>query len=88
VIGPRCLEVGRFIQNQLPDGPAERREALVRQRVAILSAELGYSPRTVAAAALVDCVLSHCWSFEDGGLTPDWYAGIPLARLLCRMMDE
>jgi streptomycin 6-kinase len=87
VIGAPCLEVGRFLQNQLPSSlPAERREALVRERVQILSAELGHSQETVAASALVDCVLSHCWSFEDEGISADWYKGIELARLLCRMI--
>jgi len=87
VIGAPCLEVGRFMQNQLPSNlPAERREALVRERVQIFSAELGYSEETVAASALVDCVLSNCWCFEDGGIGDDWYDGIELARLLCRMI--
>jgi streptomycin 6-kinase len=85
-IGPPCLEVGRFLQNQLSGSlPAVRREALLRERVGILSAELGYAPETVAASGLVDCVLSHCWSFEDDGLSDDWYVGIELARVLCNM---
>lgn len=86
VIGPPCLEVGRFLQNQLPgDLSGKRREALVRERVGILSAELGYSPETVAAGGLVDCVLSHCWSFEDEALGDDWPDGIELARVLCKL---
>jgi hypothetical protein len=37
----------------------------------------------VAASGLVDCVLSHCWSFEDEGeLGDDWLHGIELARVL------
>ena len=59
-IGPPILEVGRFLQNQLPGSlPATRREELVRERVDILSDELGYTPEIVAASGLVDCVLSH-----------------------------
>jgi streptomycin 6-kinase len=86
VIGPPCLEVGRFIQNQLPSSlPAERRERRVRERIDVFSAELGYARETVAASALVDCVLSHCWCFEDEEIGEDWYDGIELARLLCRM---
>jgi streptomycin 6-kinase len=86
VIGPPCLQVGRFLQNQLPSSlPVERREEMVRERVHILSTELGYTRETVAASGLVDCVLSHCWCFEDEGFDADWYNGIELARMLCRM---
>ena len=58
---------------------------MVRERVCILSAELGYDRQRVAASALVDCVLSHCWCFEDEGLGAGWYSGIELARMLCAM---
>jgi streptomycin 6-kinase len=85
-IGPPCLEVGRYLHNQLPGGlRAGRREELLRERVDILSAELGTSPETVAASGLVDCVLSYCWSFEDSELGEDWPVGIELARALCKM---
>jgi streptomycin 6-kinase len=90
VIGPPVLEVGRFLQNRLPgllssDGSPERREALVRERVGILSVELGYTPEAIAASGLVDCVLSHCWSFEDEALDDEWPLGIELGRLLCKI---
>ena len=65
--------------------PAVRRKKRVRERVEILSDELGYTLETVAASGLVDCVLSHCWSFEDEALGDDWPAGIELARVLCRI---
>jgi streptomycin 6-kinase len=91
-IGAPILEVGRFVQNLWPshlasDGSlsSARREALVCERVEILSAELGYAPEAVAASSLVDCVLSHCWSFEDEALGDDWSLGIELARLLCAL---
>ncbi|MBN1246161.1 MAG: phosphotransferase [Anaerolineae bacterium] len=88
VIGPRALEVGRFIRNQLPPHlPRGRREALVRKRVAILSRELGLPREKVVAGALVDCVLSHCWGFEDESLGPDWHLGIDLGNFLWRMLD-
>jgi streptomycin 6-kinase len=84
VIGPRTLELGRYVQNQLPeDGTPAQRERVVRARVRILSEELGYAPEVVAAAALVDCILGHCWCFEDTALGPYWYQGIELGRLLC-----
>jgi streptomycin 6-kinase len=85
VIGAPILEVGRFVQNQLPAGGPPRRAALVRERIQVLSAELGYAPEAVAASALVDCVLSHCWSFEDETLGEEWPLGIELGRLLCSL---
>ncbi|MBI2298619.1 MAG: phosphotransferase [Armatimonadetes bacterium] len=78
-VGPACLEVGRFLQNQLP---TEGWEPVVGERIAIFSEELGYAPATVAAAGLVDCVLSHCWSLEDEALGPEWHQGVALARVL------
>jgi streptomycin 6-kinase len=84
--GAPILEVGRFLQNQLPaDLAPGHREAVVRERVEILSAELGYTREAVAASGLVDCVLSHCWSFEDEALGDDWALGIELGRLLCHI---
>ena len=88
VIGPPCLEVGRFLQNQLPGSlPVERREVMVRERIRIFSAELGYSQEIIAAGGLVDCVLSHCWCFEEeDALGADWYQGLELARMLSQMI--
>jgi streptomycin 6-kinase len=90
VVGPRCLEVGRYIQNQLPDdGPVSVAESLVRERIEIFSAELEMTPETIAAAALVDCVLSHVWSFEDEGpLSEWWYRGVELGWQLCGMLED
>lgn len=88
VIGPRSLEVGRYIQNQLPEGaPFEVHERIVRERIEIFSAELGKSQAFIAASALVDCVLSHCWCFEDEVLNPDWHEGITLGWYLSDLMD-
>jgi streptomycin 6-kinase len=88
-IGPRCLEVGRYIHNYLPDdAPSSVREALVRERIEIFSDELTMPTQDVIAGALVDCVLSHVWCFEDEGpLNEDWYQGIELGHLLCRLLD-
>jgi streptomycin 6-kinase len=88
VIGPPCLEVGRFLQNQLPDEmPIERRAALVRERVEVFHAELGTSRDILLASGLVDCVLSLCWGFEDEALGDGWYGGLELAHALCQMLD-
>jgi streptomycin 6-kinase len=83
-IGAPILEVGRYVQNQLPSKstPAHR-AALVRERIQVFGDALGYAPQAVAASALVDCVLSHCWCFEDEELGEDWMLGIELGRLLC-----
>jgi streptomycin 6-kinase len=84
VVGPRCLEVGRFIQNQLPGHlPVESRMQMVRERLAILGAELGLTQGTLVASALVDCVLSLCWGLEDESVGPHWPRGLELARELC-----
>jgi streptomycin 6-kinase len=89
VIGPRCLEVGRFIHNQLPrDLPIERRVQMVQERLAILSTELALPQKTLAASALVDCVLALCWGLEDESVGPDWQHGTELARELCGMLGS
>lgn len=86
VIGAPCLEVGRFVQNQLPHHlPTERLVALVHERIQMFSSELGYPVETIAASALVDCVLSHCWSLEEQTLDEEWYRVVELARLLHQM---
>lgn len=88
VIGPHCLEVGRFIQNQLPENALFATiEKLVQDRIEIIAATLGMAQRTIAAAALVDCVLSHVWCFEEESLSPDWDLGVALGRFLCRLID-
>jgi streptomycin 6-kinase len=88
VIGPRCLEIGRFIQNQLPQGEAVTpHESLIRQTVEILSAELDLAPEKAAGAALVDCVLSATWSFEDAELSPFWHRGVELGYFLGRLQE-
>ena len=88
VIGPRCLEVGRFLQNQLPDIlTTGQRKEIVTERLEILSVELGCEPEMLAASGLVDCVLSRCWNFEETqGLASDWNLGIELARTFCEML--
>jgi streptomycin 6-kinase len=86
VIGPHCLEVGRFLHNQLPSSlSVELREEMLRERLCIFSAELGYSREILAASGLVDCILSHCWSFEETGIDADWHHGIEMAQILCHM---
>jgi streptomycin 6-kinase len=87
VIGPHCLEVGRFLQNQLPPGPPVRRKEVVIERLAILAEALESPRETLAASGLVDCVLSHCWTLEEAnGVEPRWHLGVDLARTYVEML--
>ena len=87
VVGPHCLEVGRYLLNFLPDDVSTiARENMVRDRVAIFSAELGYPKELVAACGLVDSVLGHCWCFEEENLSTDWYENVEQIRILERML--
>ena len=88
VIGPACLEVGRFLTDRIPhDLPSERREAILLERVEILSRELGYSHRKVARGGLIDCILCLCWGLENSGeLSSNWHHDVELARMLMRMI--
>jgi streptomycin 6-kinase len=88
VIGPRCLQPGRYIENQLPANTTPSAlERLTRERIEIFSDILKMPAEDVIAGALVDCVLSHVWCFEDHGpLGDDWYQGIELGRLLSRLL--
>ncbi|MEM7345821.1 MAG: aminoglycoside phosphotransferase family protein [Chloroflexota bacterium] len=81
VVGPACLEVGRFLQNQLSsDDPLEHRADIVQRRIDIFSSELAYDPQVIIASGFVDCVLSLCWGFEETELSSDWFQGLELAH--------
>lgn len=87
VTGPHCLETGRYLLNFLPENlTMTDREKMVRERVAIFSAELGYSVACIAACGLVDSVLGHCWSFEEENLSDAWNEGVGQIRILERML--
>ena len=87
-IGARILEVGRFLQNQLPFSlPLAERARMLRERIRILSEELRETPGRLAAAGLVDCVLSHCWGLEDESTNPEWALGLEHARVLLEMAE-
>lgn len=83
VIGPAVLEVGRYLHNQLPSGD---RGAVLARRVAIFADELGYAREHVAAAGLVDGVLSLCWCFEDESLPADWDRALAVRRRLAGLV--
>jgi streptomycin 6-kinase len=88
VIGPPCVEMGRYMMNGLPDGLSiDQHMDMIRERVQIFGAELGYPQETVAACGFVDCILGHCWSFEDDTLSEDWHYGVELSQRLGHMYD-
>lgn len=76
-VGPKCLEVGRFLHNRLP---TEGWQDIIRERIRIFSSQLGYSGRTIAACGLIDRVLSRCWSLEDGHVSDDWPVSVEQGR--------
>ena len=87
VTGPHCLETGRYLLNFLPENlTMTDREKMVRERVAIFSAELGYFAACIAPCGLVGSVLGHCWSFEEENLSDDWNEGVEQIRILERML--
>jgi streptomycin 6-kinase len=89
VIGPHCLEMARYLLNYLPeDVPLARGEEVIRARLDVFAAELGYPWRTLAACGLVDCILGLCWAFEEeGDLGPYWQHGVQLAHVLQRLFE-
>lgn len=88
VIGDPCLEVGRYLHNQLPEDMSLReKERRIAERTEILSSELGESEERIKSCAFVDLVLSLCWSLEDTFADEGWQNGVAVARLLGRMVD-
>jgi streptomycin 6-kinase len=81
VIGDACLEVGRYLQNQLPQD-LSLAERIIEERVEILSAELNESPERIRCCALVDKVLSLCWCLEDSFVDEGWECELAIAQLL------
>ncbi len=83
-IGPRCLEVGRFILNeaQMPN-PAD-----LDLITATFGEALGESRRTIAACALIDRVLSTCWSLEERGAPEQVTAAIQHGEALLRYVER
>lgn len=76
VIGPRPMEIGRFLHNFPEDeieGASTTADCSVEQvqdvfatRVSTFADMLGWQRKTVLQAGYVDCVLSHCWTINDG----------------------
>jgi streptomycin 6-kinase len=85
--GPACLEVGRYVQNRLPLEVEARGQAL-RSRLRLLAEALEEREGVLARVALVDCVLSLCWTLEELELGADYDAGLQTAGLIISMIDD
>ena len=77
VTGDPGFDVGQFLLNPDLDG-AEVRPAVVRRRLDIFAETLEYDRDRLAAWAVVEPVLSACWSAEDGG--DGWQGAIAVAE--------
>ncbi|MCA9839889.1 MAG: phosphotransferase [Trueperaceae bacterium] len=66
VAGPRGYDIGSFFLN--PENPEVQNDwkRLTKQRLEIFSEILGFSKDYLASWAYIHCVLSTCWSFDDG----------------------
>lgn len=73
VTGIPSLETGRFIQNALWLIDDTQKPQALDDMVSAFSAAFQQPKRTIAACALIDCVLSRCWTFEEY-LTPEAFA--------------
>ena len=83
VIGPPCLEAGRFFSNQLPEKASlDETEAILAQRVEIISNVLGAPPELIWQSAFVDRVLSLCWSTEDNSIEGNWVHELAVTNLM------
>lgn len=65
IAGVAPMESARFIQNELALVDRSEEQGALIQMIDLFSAELGESPRTIAACLFVDKVLSTCWGIEE-----------------------
>jgi len=89
VIGDACLNVARFMHNQLPStlSPVETAQRLT-ERAAIFAEELHATPQAILRATLLDKVLSLSWSLEEEGeIRDEVYEGIAEAQLLSELSE-
>lgn len=85
VIGDPCLEVGRYLHNQLPgDMSLREKKRRIDERVEILSSELGESEQRIRSCGFVDLVLALCWSVEEISEDEGFQNGVTIARLMSR----
>ncbi|HEX8180728.1 MAG TPA: aminoglycoside phosphotransferase family protein [Pyrinomonadaceae bacterium] len=84
VVGEPCYEVGAFLRNPLDlFNDAERARATSARRLDIFAEVLGFDRARMARWALVQTVLSACWSLEDG--EGDWAGALSCAETFARL---
>jgi streptomycin 6-kinase len=73
VTGIRSLEVGRYILNAIWFTRDARKPRVLEELVNAFAEAFDRPRRTIAICALLDCVLSRTWTFEEH-LTPEAFA--------------
>ncbi|HEX5707462.1 MAG TPA: aminoglycoside phosphotransferase family protein [Pyrinomonadaceae bacterium] len=79
VVGDPAYEVGAFLRNPLPEIlAASRPERIIRRRVEVFSARLGFPAERLLRWGFAQAVLSACWGFE--GRDEGWRDALRLAE--------
>lgn len=72
--GPACMEVGRFMINELSMTPLLEKTECLEEMVNVLSEKIDQTKTNISRAAFIDKALSLTWKFEEynrGDLSPD-----------------
>jgi streptomycin 6-kinase len=73
VTGISSLEIGRYILNAMAFTDDAHKPQALAEMVAAFAAACRQPRRTIAICALVDCVLSRTWTFEEH-LSPEEFS--------------
>lgn len=65
VIGIRCIEVGRFIINEIEEVEENKRLNHIELMISVISNRIKESKKIISICAFLDCLLSTCWHYED-----------------------
>lgn len=86
VIGDKCLEVGRYLHNQLPNEmPLLEKQRIIEERIEVMGAILNESTARIKLCALIDQVLSQTWCTKESQLPDRWEEAVAVARLFAEM---
>ncbi len=88
VIGPACLESGRFIINQLGYVPKERQHESLAWMTQAIAERLGEKANTVALCGFVELVLALCWQYEDRADKEDIEESAANAEMYLKYLDR